>query len=351
MSKTLVVVLGAGASKDCVAQGSISEFNDEFRPPLTRELFEFRPAFNRILQKYPKVRALSEELRTRLRDGEGLEPLLREFDVNPNLQVKKQVLEIQLYLQELLWTVGDKFIQSGGSKYDTLVRNLLTSSYEKVILLNLNYDLFVERAIETFEDHAFSDISSYWPQNKKWALVKPHGSVNWGRELLNFHPSGVRDINAVLAQLSQLPKFSDEITLVGNRTRIEPFDVNARTNTGKILFPCVALPSEGAKDFVCHDEHLDALREHVASCTSFLFIGFSGLDPHILDLLKKGPKIAKLKIVSRSLDSAEKIHKRLSRKIPRIPSIRRNSLSSHLYSFGFASFVESNDFKKFLEAT
>jgi hypothetical protein len=102
MSKTLVVVIGAGASKDCVAQGSISEFDNEFRPPLTRELFEFRPSFNKILQKYPKVRALSEELRTRLRDGEGLESVLKEIDDNSNLQVKKQVLEIQLYLQELL---------------------------------------------------------------------------------------------------------------------------------------------------------------------------------------------------------------------------------------------------------
>jgi hypothetical protein len=220
-----------------------------------------------------------------------------------------------------------------------------------VILLNLNYDLFLEKAIEVFDDHAFSNISSYWPKEKKWALIKPHGSVNWGRELIDFHPSGVRDINAVLGQLTRIPTFSNEMTLIGNRARIEAFDVNARVTTGKILFPCIALPSEGAKEFVCHDEHLAALRAQVVSCTCFLFIGFSGLDPHILDLLKEGPKITKLKIVSRNLESADQIHKRLSRTIHRIPQIRTKTVNSRLYPFGFAKFVESNDFKKFLGAT
>jgi hypothetical protein len=141
------------------------------------------------------------------------------------------------------------------------------------------------------------------------------------------------------------------MTLIGNRAHIEAFNVSARVNSDKILFPCIALPTEGTKEFVCHDEHLNALREQVASCASFLFIGFSGLDPHIINLLKEGPKITKLKIVSRSMDSADDIYKRLSRKIHRIPQIRTSTRSSSLYTFGFAKFVESKDFKKFLAAS
>src|ERR1700746_3462706 len=49
MEKYLTVVLGAGASKDCVAEGEIDQFNNDWRPPLTSELFAARANFNTIM--------------------------------------------------------------------------------------------------------------------------------------------------------------------------------------------------------------------------------------------------------------------------------------------------------------
>ena len=73
--------------------------------------------------------------------------------------------------------------RSGGTKYDTLVSTLLGSKFDQVLFLALNYDLLLERAITSYDDVPFDHLDSYLPRKKKWSLIKPHGSVNWGRQL------------------------------------------------------------------------------------------------------------------------------------------------------------------------
>jgi hypothetical protein len=67
----------------------------------------------------------------------------------------------------LLWTVSESFVISGGTKYDTLVRNLLTSEVDQVLFFTLNYDLFLERAISNFDDARFASMDDYCPATKK----------------------------------------------------------------------------------------------------------------------------------------------------------------------------------------
>jgi hypothetical protein len=98
MSKMLSVIVGAGAWKDCVAEGAIAEFNPDWRPPLTAELFAARTPFNRILRKYPQANDLSEIIRTRLENSDNLEDILKDLMSSGNLQVKKQVWEVAFYL-------------------------------------------------------------------------------------------------------------------------------------------------------------------------------------------------------------------------------------------------------------
>ena len=76
--KKLTVIVGAGASFDCV-QENVADFDVDYRPPLTKDLFAFRGAFNRILSKYPKAEALSDQIRTRVSTGTSIEAILREF--------------------------------------------------------------------------------------------------------------------------------------------------------------------------------------------------------------------------------------------------------------------------------
>src|SRR5437899_2138935 len=87
VANKLAVIVGAGASQDCVAEGAVAEFDTNWRPPLTADLFEGRTAFNRILSKYPKANAVSEIIRTRLRNSEALEDILKDLMSSENLQV------------------------------------------------------------------------------------------------------------------------------------------------------------------------------------------------------------------------------------------------------------------------
>src|SRR5271154_3583871 len=74
-SRPLLAVIGAGASYDCIAHESediapkfrVTTVNPRYRPPLAKDLFSPQPAFNEILDKYPLVTNLSEEIRSRLR--------------------------------------------------------------------------------------------------------------------------------------------------------------------------------------------------------------------------------------------------------------------------------------------
>jgi hypothetical protein len=288
MTDSLAIVLGAGASKDCVAEGGITEFESNWRPPLTAELFAPRPSFNEILRKYPKVSAVSENIRVRLRNSENLEDILKDLISVGSPQVKKQVWEVTFYLQELLWTVSEKFVMSGGTKYDTLVQRLLSSEFGQILFFTLNYDLFLDRALSTFDDVFFGSIDSYFPADKRWSLIKPHGSVNWGRQLLNGR-SDTQNPDLVLGQMDGEPDLASDIEVM--KVGLSQLQVNQRNPEGKMFFPAMALPARGDKDFVCPTQHVEKAEQFFAQCKTFLFIGFSGLDPHVLALFAKVPSV------------------------------------------------------------
>ena len=172
----LTVVLGAGASHDCAGNGI--HVNEQFRPPLTRDVFD--PRFTNVLSNYDWVEARLDELRSRLQRDENLEAILREYrDAAERGGTYNQFREILLYFRELFWRISEDYI-GNGSKLDTLVRRILDSDFDQVLFISLNYDFLLENALERYDGHAFDSMDSYIPAQKKWSLVKPHGSANWG---------------------------------------------------------------------------------------------------------------------------------------------------------------------------
>ena len=73
--------------------------------------------------------------------------------------------------------------RSGGNKVRHASFNAPGSEFDQVLFLALNYDLLLERAITSYDDVPFDHLDSYLPGKKKWSLIKPHGSANWGRQL------------------------------------------------------------------------------------------------------------------------------------------------------------------------
>jgi len=341
----LAVVVGAGASKDCVADMPITEIDSNWTPPLTAALFDARTPFNRILSKYPKANALSEIIRTRLKNSENLEDILKDLMSSDNLQVKKQVWAVTFYLQVLLWTVSEKFVISGGTKYDTLVQRLLTSNVGQVLLFTLNYDLFLDRAISTFDDVQFNSMDDYCLATKKWSLIKAHGSVNWGRRLLNGR-SDSRQPDLVLGSLDQEPSLSSEVEVLN--VQLSDLQKYQQSSDGGVLFPALALPAAGEKDFVCPKQHLAKAEKFFAECKKFLFVGFSGLDPHVLGLFAEPSEVARLVIVNGSKAAGNNLNTKLCSVNGQFKSAYFSRSGALVFDGGFRLFMESTDFEELI---
>jgi hypothetical protein len=366
-SSSLAIVIGAGASYDCIANESddipphrkTTVVNPNYRPPLTRDLFTPQPAFNEILDRYPLVSGLSEEIRVRLKKAQGsqdgksesLEQILRELAASQRFDTRKHVLEVPLYLQELFWTIGDKYIESGRSKFSTLVRRVLDSSFDRVLFLTLNYDLLLDKALSEYTSHRFTTIASYTPLGKGWFLVKAHGSVNWARTLSNG-PDFNGDHNGFISELSVDPRFSSETeVLLGDNNEVYfPFKPQIRYGQ-KYKYPWMALPADGTKEFFCPDEQIAKTKEFLQSCRNFLFIGFSALDPHIVNLFKVVTRSHRLMWVCGDQLCAREAFQRLFKEngkiLPR-QHFGKSNEDEYLSKLGFADFLESPKFDEFL---
>jgi hypothetical protein len=143
---TLFVVLGAGASYAASSGYDSGVFADR-RPPLVKELFD--PRFADILNRYPMAKnaapdikdameerpgapavSLEDHIRTRYRDSDN------EFD-------QRCFLSLPLYLQELLWWVGEPD-ELDPDNLNRLINRLL-DAYAHVCFITLNYDVLLDR--------------------------------------------------------------------------------------------------------------------------------------------------------------------------------------------------------------
>jgi hypothetical protein len=338
MRRNLAVILGAGSSYDCVT-GNVTDVDTDYRPPLTRDLFAFRASFNTILRKYPKAEALSDEIRTQVAAGTSVETLLRSLEGNPNEFVKRQYYAIPLYLQELLGEVSAHYVRAGPTKFDTLVRALESSSYDKILYLTLNYDLFLEKALRRLYLINLSVPRHYVGGNFKWSLIKLHGSVNWGRKLMN--PAGAKNSSEILDYLA------GELVLDSDVRVLNGWQEEARLIDNSYYYPAITVPLEGKDEFICPKEHSDHAKEFLHDCTDFLVIGFSALDGHVLKLLEVVPRVEKLTIVNEGRDSAIETLDRLvqvNNNFAPFPA-GKESVASDV---GFARFIDDGRLLSFL---
>ena len=338
--RNLVVLIGAGASYDC-ASGSVSDFDVEFRPPLTKELFAFRPSFNSILKKYPGAESLSDEIRSRVNLGESIEAVLREIAERPDIKIRRQYWEVLFYLQELLGEIGEKYIRSGVTKFVTLLNAIINAKFDSTLILSLNYDLLVEQAFARSENRRFHDLNSYLSQGESPNFIKLHGSANWGRQLLAPVGHG-RQMTEILDSLTGEPQLASvPRVLAGYRETHRFVD-------GLYHFPALSEPIQGSKHFSCPDVHLKKARELLSQRFRLLVIGFSGLDEHVLELLRPAPRLENLCVVNGS----KQFGMELINKIPPInnqliPNWTNRELE-HVHDGGFESFMRSGSYRGFL---
>lgn len=335
---TLTVVLGAGSSYDCAGGETPVRSDPRHRPPLAKDLFS--PAFETILARYPKVGARADEFRTKLAKGQSFEDIFRKVLESAYRNGAIWPYQVPLYLREVLWTVSDDYLQ-GSSKFDTLVRSVLESKFRQVLFVNLNYDLFLERALTDYDGHDFNDLGSYSPASKRWFYVKPHGSVNWGSILENCPTDGAGVLRPSL--LKEAPVLSkDLIPVMWSRWSGDFYTPGG--NPPGFPYPRIIVPANEPKEFICPENQVQMAKRFMGECDHFLLIGFSGHDSHIVDLLKHIPDASRVVIVSGG--DATEVLQRLRSRIETLVS----GVKVDLHDEGFGKYIEGLAFESLVEA-
>lgn len=302
----------------------------------------FAPRLTRSFDGIRETEQLSDDIRSRISQGFSIETILKEYASESSLELRRQFWEIPFYFQELLGEVTNRYVRSGATRYDTLVREIVRSDYQQILFITLNYDLFLEKVFERLFSEKFQTMSSYCKKDRKWLLMKIHGSVNWGQRVLN-QPQGVTSLQVFFStHYSKDPKLDSKIEV------LQGYSGENRFLQGVLLYPALAVPLGEAKRFVCPPDHVEASLSHLRGCTDFLFIGFSALDPDVLELLQVVTNVKKLLIVGRSRDSAKQIHERIGSAAPSLSAELLRDRLNPLYDAGFSSFVGSGQHKHFI---
>lgn len=277
--KSVVVILGAGASYDVVDvdRPFPAEITPNLRPPLTNELVTDQAVCAAVLPKYGGVRQLATTINQMVRSM-SLEAALRELSESSKVHRKAQVQQVPFYLKDVFLRSNTYVTEP--VNYTYLAGSLL-DAYDRVAFLTLNYELFLDTALSSqgYWGGPYVNQKSYI--RKDWLLVKLHGSVNWARRYL---PAVATDMKLPVAEIfGKWPlngQFEDDITVLGDPS-LERDDVG-------FFYPALSVPIEGKYEYVCPPEHTAELGEFLSTCTTVLAIGTSAHDEDLLDLLTLG---------------------------------------------------------------
>lgn len=315
----------------------------QYKPPLVNELFSYRrDSFNTTLRGFPGAEVFATHIRARRNNEEHLETILRDLFSTENPVQYRRVLEIPLYLQELLFQVGRQYVISGGTMFDELVRAIEVSSYDRVLYLTVNYDLFLEDAIKRFYRIPFVGLESYCRDDLKWDLVKLHGSVDWG-QLMKIANPGTGPPLAFLDRFQHDKHLDTEICLLKReRTYFG--------NSGGPYYPTLAIPLGTDKEFACHPSHVLRAQAHIRDCTDFLIIGFSGLDPGVVRLFHNVQQVRKVEVVVGGEESAKDVLGRFTAMNISFRVAIDKPRTSKPLKMKFSEFVTSGEMENFLTA-
>jgi hypothetical protein len=234
-------------------------------------------------------------------------------------------LAVPPYLQHLLFAVSQG-LYSGALHYDRLIERLLCLPY--VHFVSLNYDLLLDRRLSAHRP--LSTLADYISDDKNWALIKPHGSVNWyhsADEL--FVPS--KPTNGLGWKSDTFDCVPPDVTL--DEIRGERFVDPSHSDR----YPALAAP-EGPDDRLilpqAHQEFF-SMNLHCAQEINMLVIGYSALDGEVLKLIRATEaKVRHITVVNQNEPMAAAV-------LDRITNAGLNPVWNEVIDADFASW--SND--------
>jgi hypothetical protein len=260
----LLLLFGAVSSFDSVphlpASGPPVEgmANWQERPPLANQLFDTRPIFVDLMERFRDCQAIVPILR---QSGTSIEKRLAEFQEQAKTfpLAHRELAAIHYYLHFALWTCQDRWRTKhrGITNFATLLREIERWRYEvkeQVCFVTFNYDTMLEEAMGQVLRLNVQDMDSY----HKWAnysLFKLHGSVNWGRV--------VEDVGISRRSGEPIPpdqklidmSISNSFAITG-RYHLCGIDMRPNPDDGVVLYPALSIPVENKDTFSCPSGHV-----------------------------------------------------------------------------------------------
>jgi hypothetical protein len=355
----LLVVFGAGASYDSVPhlrpcqppvaanQNNWSPLNppplpgehENDRPPLANRLFDNRDFFVVAMEQFGACRALIPYLRN---PTVSVESELAKFQEEAMSYPERdsQLAAVQYYLHTALWKCEDRWRpwHHGITNYVTFLDEIerwRRESREQVCFVTFNYDRMLDDAMTQVLRIQFLNLNDYI-SSANYALIKLHGSVNWGREIrdgpaaLATAPHTYRH-DRLIAEVQQL-QISDQYRLVNNCPMLRVDNC--------FVFPAIAIPVEHKDSFVCPSTHVDRLTRMIPSVDRIITVGWRAMESDFLNLLTSGlpQRCVPTMIVSGSPEGTKQTQVSLSRIVEQIAHLQ-GLLPPTLIDTGFSGLI------------
>jgi hypothetical protein len=349
----LLVIFGAGASFDSIDTTAVRITEPIWRPPLASQLFEDRPNFNLALRNYPYFTGRLGDLRRKAAAGSlnvehELELTRATAEAYPGARV--ELAAIQFYLRQVLAECTTHWHENatGVTNYVDLLSRIdrwRHAKRERVMLVTFNYDTLLDRALAAFPISLDLTSIEGYVRRDDYKLVKPHGSVNWGRLLAGrSEPNMSSDqITRIMIERVAELDFTDEYVVSG---------LSVQWADNRLTYPAIAIPVEDKSEFACPQVHLNELvrwltawkerREQVDDVSHVLIVGWRASENHFLELLTDRLDNKRVLVVTEGAAAAESTAANLQQ-----AGVRRDLILCSARQ-GFSDFLASTDLESFL---
>lgn len=305
MHVPLVVLVGAGASRGA---GDL----DQPPPPLTTELFA--SDYGSVLDLYPLAAKAGRHIREQIQASPTppvFESLLRGLRESDYAHHRHMALAVPFYLQELLWEQSQRQ-HLHATAYERLTRKLL--ELPSVFFVTLNYDVLLDRELHSYR--TLNTLDAYIAPRSNWALLKPHGSVNWWWPLQSptspYTPSADTIVNRDQVGVVVPDANWWDARGLNYADAIEP--QRRFSQVGR--YPALALPEGPDDTIVMPRDHTQFLIDNISGREEIdlLVIGYSGYDRAILELLGHAcagrTRIRRITVVNFDQEAAAEVYGR-----------------------------------------
>jgi len=311
------------------------------RPPLVTELFDGR--FANILDQYPLAAQIAPTIRQQLRSGViALEDYLQDgLRHSPHVHLREAYWAIPLYLQHVLFDVSGGYTTEPDN-YDRLIS--VTLQADRVTFITLNYDTILDGRLAIQARGWPASMRWYIDTNRKWSLVKLHGSIDWRRRILNASPvyMGSPTYASEYVKLGDHIELDDQIELV-SAGGIDTYRFSRNPEGDSLYFPALAVPVRTKEEQTwCPPDQLAAIKDHMTHCFdgfNILVIGYRAVDDDVLSLFRwAGRPLRSLLVVDRSKKEALEVVNRFCDELPSHMVADRNAAA---FDGNFRSFAQS----------